>query len=51
MTFAPSVKCNGNVHIIDNAVIGMGAMVMRDAPSGTTLVGNPAHPLIRNQDA
>lgn len=65
VTFAPGVKCNGNVHIEDHvyigagatirqgtpdkpmrigagAVIGMGAVVIDDVPSGATVVGNPA---------
>ncbi|WP_269086593.1 NeuD/PglB/VioB family sugar acetyltransferase [Glaesserella parasuis] len=70
VTFAPSVKCNGNVHIEDHvyigagavikqgtsdkplvigkgAVIGMGAVVTKNVPANTTVVGNPARPLIK----
>lgn len=69
VTFAPGVKCNGNVHVGDHAylgagalirqgkpgqplrigegaVVGMGAVVIRDVPANTTVVGNPARPLL-----
>jgi len=68
VTFAPGVKCNGNVTIGDHAfigagailrngsknrplrigegaVIGMGAVITKDVPPFTTVVGNPARPL------
>jgi sugar O-acyltransferase (sialic acid O-acetyltransferase NeuD family) len=67
VTFAPGVKCNGNVHIHDHAyigtgavikqgtdseplvigegaVVGMGAVVTKNVPPFTTVVGNPAKP-------
>lgn len=70
VTFAPGVKCNGNVHIEDHvyigagavikqgmsdkplvigkgAVIGMGAVVTKNVRANTTVVGNPARPLIK----
>jgi sugar O-acyltransferase (sialic acid O-acetyltransferase NeuD family) len=70
VTFAPSVKCNGNVHIDDHAyigtgavlkqgstdkplrigrgaIVGMGAVVTKDVAPETTVIGNPARPLIR----
>ncbi len=48
VTFAPGVKCNGNIIIEDHAyigtgaVVGMGAVVTKDVPAGATVVGNPA---------
>lgn len=65
VTFAPGVKCNGNVVIEDHAyigagailrqgrfgqplvvgrgaIVGMGAVVTRDVPPASTVVGNPA---------
>ena len=70
VTFAPNVRCNGNVHIHDHAyigasavikqgsldkplvigegaIVGMGAVVTKDVPPFTTVVGNPARPLIK----
>lgn len=71
VTFAPSVRCNGNVVIEDfayigtgailrqgthdkpltigrGAVVGMGAVVTKDVAPGTTVVGNPARPLVKS---
>lgn len=70
VTFAPGVKCNGNVTIGDHAyigagalikqgrhgkplvigegaVVGMGAIVLGDVEPYTTVVGNPARPVVK----
>ncbi len=70
VTFAPAVKCNGNIVIEDHAyigtgaiikqckpgeplvigrgaLVGMGAVVTKDVAPGTTVVGNPAKPLMK----
>ncbi|WP_028969866.1 acetyltransferase [Sphingomonas sp. URHD0057] len=36
VTFAPGVRCNGNVHIADGAYLGAGALIRQ---------GRPGHPL------
>ncbi|MCJ9430777.1 acetyltransferase [Kordiimonas marina] len=71
VTFAPSVHCNGNVHIHDHAyigtgaiikqgsgekpliigegaIVGMGAVVTKDVPPHTTVIGNPARPFVKS---
>lgn len=71
VTFAPSVKCNGNIVIEDHAyigtgaiikqgtpeepliigkgaIVGMGAIVTKSVPPYTTVIGNPAKPLLKN---
>lgn len=70
VTFAPGVKCNGNVTIGNHAyigagalikqgrygkplvigegaVVGMGAVVIKDVEPYTTVVGNPARPMVK----
>lgn len=42
VTFAPGVKCNGNIHIHDHAYIGTGAVIKQ---------GTPDQPLVIGQDA
>jgi sugar O-acyltransferase (sialic acid O-acetyltransferase NeuD family) len=70
VTFAPGVKCNGNVKIGDHAyigagavikqgrhgnpleigegaIVGMGAIVIENVAPYTTVVGNPARPMVK----
>lgn len=39
VTFAPGVKCNGNVHIGDNAYIGTGAIIRQGTPDKPLMIG------------
>lgn len=42
VTFAPSVKCNGNVVIHDNAYIGTGAIIKQGRPEKPLVIGKGA---------
>ena len=42
VTFAPGVKCNGNVHIGSGAYIGTGAVIFPGTPSQPMIIGEGA---------
>lgn len=42
VTFAPGVKCNGNIHIQDHAYIGAGAMIKQGTPNQPLVIGKGA---------
>ncbi|MCQ9618263.1 NeuD/PglB/VioB family sugar acetyltransferase [Paenalcaligenes niemegkensis] len=42
VTFAPGVKCNGNVHIHDHAYIGTGAILKQGTPDKPLTIGKGA---------
>lgn len=42
VTFAPAVKCNGNVVIKDNAYIGTGAIIKQGKPGKPIIIGEGA---------
>lgn len=42
VTFAPGVKCNGNVHIEDHAYIGAGAIIKQGKPGEPLVIGRGA---------
>jgi sugar O-acyltransferase (sialic acid O-acetyltransferase NeuD family) len=42
VTFAPSVMCNGNVHIEDYVYIGAGAVIKQGSPSDPLVIGRGA---------
>lgn len=42
VTFAPAVKCNGNVVIEDNAYIGTGAIIKQGKPGRPIVIGEGA---------
>ncbi|MBC9229538.1 acetyltransferase [bacterium SPL81] len=39
VTFAPGVKCNGNIHIEDHAYIGTGAVIKQGTPDRPLVIG------------
>ncbi|MDP4546853.1 NeuD/PglB/VioB family sugar acetyltransferase [Marinobacter sp. MDS2] len=42
VTFAPSVRCNGNIMIEDHAYIGTGAIIKQGAPDKPLVIGRGA---------
>jgi sugar O-acyltransferase (sialic acid O-acetyltransferase NeuD family) len=42
VTFAPGVKCNGNVHIEDHVYIGAGAVIKQGLPNAPLIIGRGA---------
>jgi len=44
---APTVSVMNQIEIGADAVVGLGAVVVKSVASGTTVVGNPAKPLIK----
>lgn len=42
VTFAPCVKCNGNIHIEDHAYIGSGAVIKQGTPDQPLVIGKGA---------
>jgi len=42
VTFAPAVKCNGNVHVGDHAYIGTGAIIHQGKPNRPLKIGKGA---------
>ena len=42
VTFAPGVKCNGNVHIEDHAYIGAGAVIKQGVSGNPLVIGKGA---------
>lgn len=42
VTFAPGVKCNGNIHIEDHVYIGTGAVIKQGTPNKPLVIGKGA---------
>lgn len=42
VTFAPSVQCNGNVHVGDGAYVGTGAVLKQGSPGRPLVIGEGA---------
>ncbi len=46
---APNATINSGVHIGDQSVIGLGSVILKNVPSGTTMAGNPGHVLKKSR--
>jgi acetyltransferase-like isoleucine patch superfamily enzyme len=42
VTFAPAVKCNGNVIVEDHAYVGTGAIIRQGTPNKPIVIGRGA---------
>ena len=42
MTISPGCNVIGNIVIGDNAVVGIGSVVVKDVPENCVVAGNPA---------
>ena len=42
VTFAPAVRCNGNVHIEDHAYLGSGCIIKQGTPDSPVVIGRGA---------
>ena len=42
VTFAPGVKCNGNIHIEDHVYVGSGAVIKQGTPEKPLVIGKGA---------
>jgi len=46
---APSASIMNQAHIGARAIVGLGAVVLKSVDADTTVVGNPAKPLVKDQ--
>lgn len=47
---APSAALREGIKIGKGALVGLGAVVVKDVPDNTVVIGNPAKPFIKNQN-
>jgi acetyltransferase-like isoleucine patch superfamily enzyme len=46
---APSSSILNKITVADNAVIGLGAVVLKDVAEGEVIIGNPGKPLKKDK--